>query len=47
VTVNGSLAVVATLLSRNTVDGGSFTPARLCGIELVTQLPGSGALNLV
>jgi len=47
VTVHGSLAVVASVLSRNTIDGGSFTPARLCGVELVTQLPGSGALNLV
>jgi short subunit dehydrogenase-like uncharacterized protein len=46
VTVHGSLAVVATLLPRNSIAGGSFTPARLCGIDLVTQLPGSGALHV-
>jgi short subunit dehydrogenase-like uncharacterized protein len=46
VTVHGSLAVVEALLARNSGEGGSFTPARLCGVELVTQLPGSGDLRL-
>jgi short subunit dehydrogenase-like uncharacterized protein len=44
VTVHGALAVVQTLLARNSAEGGTFTPARLCGAELITQLPGSGPL---
>ncbi len=47
VTIHGSLAVVQNLLARNTVDGGAQTPARLCGVELITSLPGSGALTIV
>jgi short subunit dehydrogenase-like uncharacterized protein len=46
VTVLGSLAVVAALQARNSAEGGSFTPARLCGTELVTGLPGSGQIVL-
>jgi short subunit dehydrogenase-like uncharacterized protein len=46
VTVHGALAVVRTLLTRNDGDVGSLTPARLCGVELVTRLPGSGTLSI-
>ncbi|MFV5471806.1 saccharopine dehydrogenase NADP-binding domain-containing protein [Acinetobacter baumannii] len=42
-TVNGSLAVVNYLLN-NTVKGGTYTPAKLMGYKLVTELPGSGPL---
>lgn len=42
-TVNGSLAVVSYLL-KNTVKGGTYTPAKLMGYKLVTELPGSGPL---
>ncbi len=42
-TVNGSLTVVNYLL-RNTVKGGTHTPAKLMGYKLVTELPGSGPL---
>ena len=42
-TVNGSLAVVNYLL-KNTVKGGTYTPAKLMGYKLVTELPGSGPL---
>lgn len=42
-TVNGSLAVVSYLL-KNTVKGGTYTPAKLMGYKLVTELPGSGSL---
>ena len=45
VTVDGALAVVAAVLGRN-AEGGCFTPARLCGVGLVTGLPGSGPLKL-
>jgi short subunit dehydrogenase-like uncharacterized protein len=43
VTVTGSLAVVEFLL-RERPPGGSYTPARLLGADLVTKLPGSGPL---
>jgi short subunit dehydrogenase-like uncharacterized protein len=46
VTVNGALAVVQDLLGRNAIEGGTFTPARLCGADLITRLPGSGPLSL-
>ena len=46
VTVHGSLNVVKALLERNSPAGGSFTPAKLCGVELATALPGSGDLQL-
>ncbi|MER8208512.1 saccharopine dehydrogenase NADP-binding domain-containing protein [Acinetobacter baumannii] len=42
-TVNGSLTVVNYLL-KNTVKGGTYTPAKLMGYKLVTELPGSGPL---
>ncbi|MDV7554163.1 saccharopine dehydrogenase NADP-binding domain-containing protein [Acinetobacter baumannii] len=42
-TVNGSLSVVNYLLN-NTVKGGTYTPAKLMGYKLVTELPGSGPL---
>lgn len=44
-TVTGSLAVVAHLL-QNTVEPGAYTPSRLLGPDLVTQLPGSGPLQI-
>ncbi len=44
-TVTGSLAVTEFLL-RNDVRGGSYTPAKLMGAQLVEKLPGSGALTL-
>jgi short subunit dehydrogenase-like uncharacterized protein len=46
VTVHGALAVARHLLERNSTEGGSFTPARLCGVDLVTGLPGSGELSV-
>ncbi|HFX6175636.1 TPA: trans-acting enoyl reductase family protein [Acinetobacter baumannii] len=42
-TVKGSLTVVNYLLN-NTVKGGTYTPAKLMGYKLVTELPGSGPL---
>ncbi|RSZ27303.1 saccharopine dehydrogenase family protein [Acinetobacter bereziniae] len=42
-TVNGSLAVVSYLLDQR-VNGGTYTPAKLMGYQLVTQLQGSGEL---
>ncbi len=42
-TVTGSLAVTEYLM-KNDVAGGSYTPSRLMGPDLVTQLPGSGPL---
>jgi short subunit dehydrogenase-like uncharacterized protein len=45
VTIHGALAVVQTLLSRNDGEVGSLTPARLCGVQLITGLPGSGPLR--
>jgi short subunit dehydrogenase-like uncharacterized protein len=44
-TVTGALAVVEHLM-HNPVPGGAYTPARLVGPDLVTRLPGSGALRL-
>jgi short subunit dehydrogenase-like uncharacterized protein len=44
-TVTGSLAVVDHLL-HNHPRGGSYTPAKLVGADLVTRLPGSGALEI-
>jgi short subunit dehydrogenase-like uncharacterized protein len=45
VTVTGSLAVVDYLL-KNQPPGGSYTPARLMGADLVSRLPGSGPLTI-
>lgn len=42
-TVNGSVAVVHYLLE-NKVKGGSYTPAKLMGYHLVTQISGSGPM---
>jgi short subunit dehydrogenase-like uncharacterized protein len=42
-TVTGALAVVEHLL-KTTPAGGSYTPSKLVGPELVTRLPGSGPL---
>ena len=42
-TVTGALAVTEFLL-RETPAGGSYTPSRLMGADLVTTLPGSGPL---
>ncbi len=44
-TINGSLAVVDYLLN-NAAEGGSYTPSRLIGPELVSQLPGSGTITI-
>lgn len=44
-TVTGSLAVVAFLL-QNTVPGGSYTPSKLCGPDLLWSLPDTGPLQL-
>jgi short subunit dehydrogenase-like uncharacterized protein len=45
VTVTGSLCVVDFLL-REKPPGGSYTPARLLGADLVTKLPGSGPMTV-
>ncbi len=45
VTVSGSLAIVEHLLQHQ-VPGGSYTPAKLLGADLVTKLPGSSALTV-
>jgi short subunit dehydrogenase-like uncharacterized protein len=45
-TVDSALAVTLRLLGEATVAGGYYTPARLCGSELVEQLPGSGKLTI-
>jgi len=45
VTIHASLAVVQHLLA-NTPEGGSYTPSRLVGRDLVTQLPGSGEITI-
>ncbi|MEG0341053.1 MAG: saccharopine dehydrogenase NADP-binding domain-containing protein [Acinetobacter sp.] len=42
-TVNGAVTVVRYLLD-NKVQGGSYTPAKLMGYRLVTQIAGSGPL---
>jgi short subunit dehydrogenase-like uncharacterized protein len=44
-TVTGALTVVEHLMA-NTVAGGTYTPARLIGPDLVTRLPGSGPLQV-
>ena len=46
VTVHGALAVVKILLARNNGEGGTLTPARLCGVDLITGLAGSGPLDI-
>lgn len=45
VTVTGSLAVVD-YLQKHIPEGGAYTPAKLVGTDLVTQLPGSGMLEI-
>jgi short subunit dehydrogenase-like uncharacterized protein len=45
ITVTGALAVVEYLLS-NRPRGGTYTPSRLMGPDLVTKLPGSSALTI-
>lgn len=42
-TITGALAVVDYLMQQQPA-GGTYTPAKLVGSELVAQLPGSGAL---
>ncbi|QTD31706.1 saccharopine dehydrogenase family protein [Pseudomonas fluorescens] len=44
-TIDAALAVVDYLLQMRPT-GGAYTPALLLGAELVTQLPGSGAMNI-
>lgn len=44
-TVDAALAVVDYLLQMRST-GGAYTPALLLGAELVTHLPGSGAMNI-
>lgn len=44
-TVTGALAVVE-FLQQNRPAGGSYTPSKLCGADLVTTLPGSGPMSL-
>ncbi|WP_350023886.1 saccharopine dehydrogenase family protein [Pseudomonas protegens] len=44
-TISAALAVVDYLLQMRPT-GGAYTPALLLGAELVTQLPGSGAMNI-
>jgi short subunit dehydrogenase-like uncharacterized protein len=46
VTMNGALSVATFLLDRGSAEGGTFTPARLCGADLITRLPGSGPLAI-
>lgn len=45
-TIAGSLAVVEYLMTARPL-GGTYTPARLVGADLVTRLPGSGPLQIV
>lgn len=45
VTITGSLAVIEFLLTHQPA-GGAYSPASLVGHELVTQLPGSGPMNI-
>ena len=45
ITVTGALAVVEYLLN-NRPRGGTYTPARLMGADLVTKLPGSSELTI-
>ncbi|AXQ30968.1 hypothetical protein D0B54_20800 [Solimonas sp. K1W22B-7] len=44
-TISGSLAVVDHLLGYKPA-GGSYTPSKLVGADLVTRLPGSGPLTI-
>ncbi|HEX4547945.1 saccharopine dehydrogenase family protein [Pseudomonas sp.] len=44
-TIDAAIAVVDYLLQLRPT-GGAYTPALLLGAELVTQLPGSGAVNI-
>ncbi|TJY65320.1 hypothetical protein E4T66_01530 [Sinimarinibacterium sp. CAU 1509] len=44
-TITGALAVVDHLM-RHRPAGGSYTPSKLVGADLVTRLPGSGALQI-
>lgn len=44
-TIDAALAVVGYLLQTRT-PGGAYTPARLLGADLVTRLPGSGAIDI-
>ncbi|NGY06938.1 saccharopine dehydrogenase family protein [Solimonas terrae] len=44
-TVTGSLAVVD-FLREHRPAGGSYTPSKLCGADLVQKLPGSGPLQI-
>ncbi|MGH8530532.1 MAG: saccharopine dehydrogenase family protein [Nevskiales bacterium] len=44
-TVSGSLAVVE-FLSKHKPAGGSYTPPRLLGADLITRLPGSGPMTI-
>lgn len=43
-TITGALAVIDYLMQQQPA-GGTYTPARLVGAELVTQLPGSGTFQ--
>lgn len=45
-TINGSLIVIRYLLN-NKVQGGSYTPAKLMGSDLVTKIPGSGQFSII
>lgn len=44
-TISGALTVVE-FLRMHAADGGAYTPSKLMGASLVTQLPGSGAFEL-
>ncbi|WP_338524223.1 saccharopine dehydrogenase NADP-binding domain-containing protein [Pseudomonas batumici] len=44
-TIDAALAVVDSLLQMRPT-GGAYTPAQLLGADLVTHLPGSGAMNI-
>lgn len=46
VTIFGSLEVAKHLLG-NTVKGGTYTPSKLMGKELILRLPGSGELTMI
>jgi len=45
-TVHSALAIVARVMGMTTVEGGFYTPSRLCGPAFVESLPGSGKLVL-
>ncbi|PTU30052.1 saccharopine dehydrogenase family protein [Stenotrophobium rhamnosiphilum] len=44
-TITGSLAITEYLL-KNNVPGGAYTPSKLLGADLITQLPGSSAVTI-